>query len=347
MSDPRAPHEREAEAFVEAAAFLTDLPKPLGDATNKPRAELPKGRGSAVSAVRERRKQQHREAEERTLEKVAQRRRKRENALRARKLLSAVEATCTRLATFPVPPSYHRHSSRAIIMWLSSLPFVLEGLGGRRFQEVQRGSFHSFPAVCRGPHHATLGAVVGSPFLRRSLVVVARLCSCGRVFVAAATATARASIATTARPIEWTTTALLIRLRLRTVAATTMTAPSPRTRPHSRSGMLRRRHASRLRRLVSIVWPTRRLPCTGCTTWSTARFSKRLIDHERAAIARARPASAAKTSSVPLITTPLAGGSSVQHHASTEGQQHARAISRDTQDLFTWRTWRISKSVLA
>lgn len=76
--------------------------------------------------------------------------------------------------------------------------------------------------------------------------------------------------------------------------------------------------ASRLRRLMSIVWPTRRLPCTGCTTLSTARFSKRLIDHERATIARARPASSAKTSSVPLITTPLAGGSSVQHRASTE-----------------------------
>ena len=29
------------------------------------------------------------------------------------------------------------------------------------------------------------------------------------------------------------------------------------------------------------------------------------------------------------------------------GQQHAGAISSDTQDLFTWRTWRISKSVFA
>ena len=42
--------------------------------------------------------------------------------------LSAVEATCSRLVTFPVPPSYHRHGSRAILLWLSSLPFVLEGL---------------------------------------------------------------------------------------------------------------------------------------------------------------------------------------------------------------------------
>ena len=43
--------------------------------------------------------------------------------------LSAVDATCTRLATFPVPPSYHRHGSRAMILWLCSLPLVLEGLG--------------------------------------------------------------------------------------------------------------------------------------------------------------------------------------------------------------------------
>ena len=43
--------------------------------------------------------------------------------------LSAVDATCTRLTTFPVPPSYHRHGSRSIILWLGSLPFVLEGLG--------------------------------------------------------------------------------------------------------------------------------------------------------------------------------------------------------------------------
>ena len=42
--------------------------------------------------------------------------------------LSAIDATCTRLATFPVPPSYHRQSSRAIILWLGSLPLVLEGL---------------------------------------------------------------------------------------------------------------------------------------------------------------------------------------------------------------------------
>ena len=44
-------------------------------------------------------------------------------------LTSQVEATCSRLVTFPVPPSYHRHGSRALILWLGSLPFVLEGLG--------------------------------------------------------------------------------------------------------------------------------------------------------------------------------------------------------------------------
>jgi putative membrane protein len=42
--------------------------------------------------------------------------------------LSAVDATCVRLSTFPVPPSYHRHGSRAILLWLFSLPFVLEGM---------------------------------------------------------------------------------------------------------------------------------------------------------------------------------------------------------------------------
>lgn len=41
--------------------------------------------------------------------------------------LSAVDAVCARLSTFPVPPSYHRHASRALILWLGSLPFVLEG----------------------------------------------------------------------------------------------------------------------------------------------------------------------------------------------------------------------------
>ena len=48
--------------------------------------------------------------------------------------LSAVDATCVRLATFPVPPSYHRHGSRAILVWLSSLPFVLEGLSAKPIQ---------------------------------------------------------------------------------------------------------------------------------------------------------------------------------------------------------------------
>ena len=43
--------------------------------------------------------------------------------------LSAVDATCTRLATFPVPPSYHRHGSRAILLNLGALPMVLEGQG--------------------------------------------------------------------------------------------------------------------------------------------------------------------------------------------------------------------------
>jgi len=43
--------------------------------------------------------------------------------------LSAADAACVRLATFPVPPSYHRHGSRAIVLWLGSLPFVMEGLG--------------------------------------------------------------------------------------------------------------------------------------------------------------------------------------------------------------------------
>ena len=42
--------------------------------------------------------------------------------------ISTVDSTVHRLATFPVPPSYHRHGSRAILLWLGSLPFVLEGL---------------------------------------------------------------------------------------------------------------------------------------------------------------------------------------------------------------------------
>ena len=50
--------------------------------------------------------------------------------------LSAVDATCSRLATFPVPPSYHRHGSRALILWLGSLPFVLEGLGCHPIQTL-------------------------------------------------------------------------------------------------------------------------------------------------------------------------------------------------------------------
>ena len=43
--------------------------------------------------------------------------------------LSAVDATCVRLVTFPVPPSYHRHGSRAILLNLGALPMVLEGQG--------------------------------------------------------------------------------------------------------------------------------------------------------------------------------------------------------------------------
>ena len=50
--------------------------------------------------------------------------------------LSAVEATCSRLVTFPVPPSYHRHGSRALMLWLGSLPFVLEGLGCHPLQTL-------------------------------------------------------------------------------------------------------------------------------------------------------------------------------------------------------------------
>ncbi|KAL1523630.1 hypothetical protein AB1Y20_018566 [Prymnesium parvum] len=50
--------------------------------------------------------------------------------------LSAVDATCNRLATFPVPPSYHRHGSRALILWLGSLPFVMEGLNCHILQSL-------------------------------------------------------------------------------------------------------------------------------------------------------------------------------------------------------------------
>ena len=50
--------------------------------------------------------------------------------------LSAVDATCVRLSTFPVPPSYHRHGSRAILVWLGSLPFVLEGIGCHPLQTI-------------------------------------------------------------------------------------------------------------------------------------------------------------------------------------------------------------------
>ena len=50
--------------------------------------------------------------------------------------LSAVDATCVRLSTFPVPPSYHRHGSRAILLWLFSLPFVLEGMSGSPLQTM-------------------------------------------------------------------------------------------------------------------------------------------------------------------------------------------------------------------
>ena len=50
--------------------------------------------------------------------------------------LSAVDATCVRLSTFPVPPSYHRHGSRAILLWLFSLPFVLEGISCTPLQTI-------------------------------------------------------------------------------------------------------------------------------------------------------------------------------------------------------------------
>eukprot|EP00450_Noctiluca_scintillans_P006844 CAMPEP_0194508062 /NCGR_PEP_ID=MMETSP0253-20130528/37953_1 /TAXON_ID=2966 /ORGANISM="Noctiluca scintillans" /LENGTH=372 /DNA_ID=CAMNT_0039351035 /DNA_START=76 /DNA_END=1196 /DNA_ORIENTATION=- len=41
--------------------------------------------------------------------------------------LGDIVSTCDRLSTFPIPPSYHRHGSRAIILWICTLPFALEG----------------------------------------------------------------------------------------------------------------------------------------------------------------------------------------------------------------------------
>eukprot|EP00746_Dinoflagellata_sp_MGD_P024376 gnl/MRDRNA2_/MRDRNA2_157209_c0_seq1.p1 gnl/MRDRNA2_/MRDRNA2_157209_c0~~gnl/MRDRNA2_/MRDRNA2_157209_c0_seq1.p1 ORF type:complete len:434 (-),score=64.32 gnl/MRDRNA2_/MRDRNA2_157209_c0_seq1:202-1311(-) len=41
--------------------------------------------------------------------------------------LGEICSTCNRLTTFPIPPSYHRHGSRAIILWICALPFALEG----------------------------------------------------------------------------------------------------------------------------------------------------------------------------------------------------------------------------
>ena len=35
-----------------------------------------------------------------------------------------------------MPPSYHRHGSRAILVWLGSLPFVLEGIGCHPLQTI-------------------------------------------------------------------------------------------------------------------------------------------------------------------------------------------------------------------
>mmetsp|Transcript_43056 Transcript_43056/g.99048 ORF Transcript_43056/g.99048 Transcript_43056/m.99048 type:complete len:408 (+) Transcript_43056:67-1290(+) len=43
--------------------------------------------------------------------------------------LGDIRSVCERLATFPIPPSYHRHGSRAIMLWIGALPFALDGKG--------------------------------------------------------------------------------------------------------------------------------------------------------------------------------------------------------------------------
>lgn len=43
--------------------------------------------------------------------------------------LGDITSVSSRLTTFPIPPSYHRHGSRAIILWIGALPFALEGKG--------------------------------------------------------------------------------------------------------------------------------------------------------------------------------------------------------------------------
>ena len=50
--------------------------------------------------------------------------------------LSILCATCDRLAQYPIPPSYHRHGSRALMLWLGSLPFALESLPGMRVAQL-------------------------------------------------------------------------------------------------------------------------------------------------------------------------------------------------------------------
>lgn len=43
--------------------------------------------------------------------------------------LSDIHSVCHRLTTFPIPPAYHRHGSRSILLWIGALPFALEGKG--------------------------------------------------------------------------------------------------------------------------------------------------------------------------------------------------------------------------
>jgi len=40
--------------------------------------------------------------------------------------LGDICSTCSRLAAFPIPPSYHRHGSRSIVLWIGALPFAIE-----------------------------------------------------------------------------------------------------------------------------------------------------------------------------------------------------------------------------
>lgn len=43
--------------------------------------------------------------------------------------LGDICSAARRLTTFPIPPSYHRHGSRSIFLWLGALPFAIEGKG--------------------------------------------------------------------------------------------------------------------------------------------------------------------------------------------------------------------------